>query len=98
MVIVLGIVSATFFFAALVITTAIGLAAIGLFAKLRSLVDESLAPALSAIKDAANSVRSSTDFVGRTAVSPVARAYGTFAGIKKAINVLSGLKGRDKSE
>lgn len=98
MLVVLGIVGATFFFAALVITTAVGLAAVGLFGKLRSLVDESLAPALSAIKDAANSVRSSTDFVGRTAVSPVARAYGTIAGIKKGLNVLAGLKGRDKSE
>jgi hypothetical protein len=67
-VVVFGIVGATFFFAALVITTAVGLAAMGLFNKLRSLIDES-----------------------------VAKAYGTFAGIKKGLGVLSGFKDRDKS-
>ncbi|HEU0075380.1 MAG TPA: hypothetical protein VFS30_15345 [Dehalococcoidia bacterium] len=97
-VVVFGIVGATFFFAALVITTAVGMAAFGLFSKLRSLIDESVAPALSAVKDAADTVRNTTEFVGRTAVTPVAKAYGTFAGIKKGLSVLSGLKGRDKSE
>lgn len=95
--IVFGIVTATFFFAALVITTAVGMAAVGLFSKLRSLIDESVAPALGAVKDAADTVRGTTEFVGRAAVAPVAKAYGTFAGIKKGLGVLSGLKGRDKS-
>ncbi len=96
-VIVFGIVGATFFFASLVMVTAVGMATIGLVGKLRKLVDEAVAPALNAVKDAADTVRSTTDFVGRTAVSPVAKAYGTFAGIKKGLSVLSGLKGRDKS-
>ena len=95
---VFGIVGATFFFAALVVTTAVGLAAMGLFNKLRSLIDESVAPALGAVKDAADTVRGTTEFVGRTAVSPVAKAYGTFAGIKKGLSVLSGFKDRDKSD
>jgi hypothetical protein len=95
-VVVFGIVGATFFFAALVITTAVGLAAVGLFGKLRSLIDESVAPALGAVKDAADTVRGTTEFVGRTAVTPVAKAYGTFAGLKKGLSVLSGLKGRKK--
>jgi hypothetical protein len=97
-IIVLGVVSATFFFVALVITSAVGLASIGLVNKLRSLIDESVAPALGAVKDAADTVRGTTEFVGRTAVAPVAKAYGTFAGLKKGLSVLSGLKGRDKSE
>lgn len=98
MVIVFGIISATFFFIALVITIAVGMAAIGLFAKLRSVIDESVAPALGAVKEAADTVRGTTEFVGRTAVSPVAKAYGTFAGIKKGLGVLSGFKNRDKSQ
>ncbi len=97
-VLVFGIVGATFFFAALVIATAIGLATIGLVGKLRSLVDESVAPALNAVKEAAETIRGTADTVGRTAVTPVARAYGTLSGIKKAFSVLSGLKGRGKSE
>jgi hypothetical protein len=97
-VIVFGIVGATFFFAALAITILVGFAAMGLFTKLRSLIDESVAPALGAVKDAADTVRGTTEFVGRTAVAPVAKAYGTFAGLKKGLSVLSGLKGRNKSE
>jgi hypothetical protein len=97
-VVVYGIFGASFFFAALVITVATGMATMGLFAKLRSLIDESVAPALQAVKDAADTIRGTTEFVGRTAVSPVAKAYGTFAGIKKGLGVLSGLKDRDKSK
>jgi hypothetical protein len=97
-VVVFGIVGATFFFASLVVVTAVGMGVVGLFSKLRSLIDESVAPALGAVKDAADTVRNTTEFVGRTAVTPVAKAYGTFAGIKKGLGVLSGLKGRDKSE
>lgn len=80
------------------VVTAVGMGAVGLFNKLRSVIDESVAPALSAVKEAADTVRNTTEFVGRTAVTPVTKAYGTFAGIKKAVSVLSGLKGRDKSE
>jgi hypothetical protein len=97
-VVVFGIVGATFFFAALVMAIAVGMAAVGLFGKLRSVIDESVAPALGAVKDAADTVRGTTEFVGRTAVAPVAKAYGTFAGLKKGLGVLSGLKGRNKQE
>jgi hypothetical protein len=95
-VIVFGIVGAMFFFAALVITTGIGLALFGLTSKLRTALDESVVPALRAVKDAADTVRGTTEFVGRTAVTPVAKVYGTLAGLKKAASVLSGLKGREK--
>jgi hypothetical protein len=97
-VIVFGIVTATFFFAALVMVTAVGLAAVGFFGKLRSLVDDSVAPALNAVKEAAETVRGTTDFMGKTAVAPVARAYGTVAGLKKALDVLSAFRNRDKSK
>jgi hypothetical protein len=79
-----------------VIATGIGLALFGLTSKLRSALDESVVPALSAVKEAADTVRGTTEFVGRTAVSPVAKVYGAFAGVKKAVSVLSGLKSREK--
>jgi hypothetical protein len=95
-VVVFGIVAATFFFAALVITTALGIGTFGLIGKLRAILDDSVVPALSSVKEAADTVRGTTEFVGRTAVAPVAKAYGTFAGIKKGLTVLSGLKGKEK--
>ncbi len=95
-VIVYGVVGATFFFAALVITTAVGIAIFGMISKLRSLLDESVVPALNSVKEAADTVRGTTEFVGRAAVAPVAKVYGTFAGIKKGLTVLAGLKGKEK--
>ena len=56
-----------------------------------SMLDESIKPAVSSIKDAADQVRGTTEFVGRTTVSPIARAYGAVAGVKKGVGVLSGL-------
>jgi large-conductance mechanosensitive channel len=95
-VIIYGIVGATFFFAGLVITTAVGVAIFGAFKKVSSVLDDSVIPALTSVKEAADTVRGTTEFVGRTAVAPVAKAYGTFAGIKKGLSVLSGLKGKEK--
>jgi K+ transporter len=97
-VIVYGIVGATFFFAAIVITTAVGIAIFGMINKTRSILDDSVVPALSSVKDAADTLRGTTEFVGRNAVAPVVKAYSTLAAIKKAFSVLSGLKSREKSK
>jgi hypothetical protein len=95
-VIVYGVIGATFFLTACVVTAAVGIGVYGMIAKVRSILDDSVVPALTSVKDAADTVRGTTEFVGRTAVAPVAKAYGTFAGIKKALTVLSTIKGREK--
>jgi hypothetical protein len=95
-VIVYGVVGATFFLTGLVVMAAIGVAIFGLVDKLRKALDESVVPALNSVKEAADTVRGTTEFVGRTAVAPVAKAYGTFAGVKKALSVLTAIKGRQK--
>jgi hypothetical protein len=95
-VIVYGVVGATFFFAGLVFMSGIGVAIYGLVKKVQSALDESVVPALNSVKEAADTVRGTTEFVGRTAVAPVAKAYGTFAGVKKALSVLTAIKGRQK--
>jgi hypothetical protein len=57
-------------------------------------MDESIKPTLGSVQEVANTVRGTTDFVGRTAVAPIAKAYGMFAGVKKGASVLGGLAKR----
>lgn len=93
-VIVYGILGIIFFFVAIVMIVAVALTTRGLIKNVNGLIDDSVKPALTTVQDVANSVRGTTDFVGRTAVAPIAKAYGMFAGVKKGASVLSGLKKR----
>lgn len=97
-VVVYGIIGIVFFFVAVIVTIFLFFTVKGLIGAVRGAIDESVVPALSSVKEAADTVRGTTEFVGRNAVAPVVKAYGAFAGIKKALGVLSGLKGREKSK
>jgi hypothetical protein len=91
-VIVYGIIGIVFFAIAVIVVIVVGMSAKGLIKAVRGMLDESVKPALASVKDAADTVRGTTEFVGRTAVAPVVKVYGTAAGIKKALSVLSGIK------
>ena len=93
-IIVYGIIGIVFFAVAVIVALIIGFSAKSLFKYLRGLLDEDVKPTLGSIKDAAETVRGTTDFVGRTAVAPVVKVYGTFAGVKKGLSVLSGIRGK----
>jgi hypothetical protein len=97
-IVVYGIIGIVFFFVAVIVTIVLFFTIKGLLGAVRNALDESVIPALSSVKEAADTVRGTTEFVGRTAVTPVAKAYGTYAGIKKGLSVLSGLKGRARSK
>jgi hypothetical protein len=93
-IVIYGIVGIIFFFVAVIVTIVMFFTVKSLLRALRNALDESVVPALSSVREAADTVRGTTEFVGRTAVAPVAKAYGTFAGIKKGLSVLSGLRGQ----
>jgi hypothetical protein len=96
-VIVYGVIGIVFFFAALIVVLMIGFGFGGLIGKLRELLDESVKPTVESIKEAADTVRGTTEFVGRTAVTPIVRTYGMAAGVKKGLSVLATIKGRKGS-
>ena len=73
---------------------AVGLTIKGLIKNVNALLNDSVKPALASVQEVANTVRGTTDFVGRTTVAPIAKVYGMFAGVKKGASVLSGLKKR----
>jgi hypothetical protein len=93
-VIVWGIISALFFLVGIVVALMLGFSVKGLLKKLHELIDESVKPTLGSVKEAADTVRGTTEFVSKTAITPVVKAYGAFAGIKKGLGVLGKVKGK----
>ena len=93
-VIVWGIISALFFLFAIVVVLIIGFSIKGLLNKVHLLMDESIRPTLGSVKEAADTVRGTTEFVSRTAVTPVVKTYGAVAGVKRGLGVLSRVRGK----
>jgi tetrahydromethanopterin S-methyltransferase subunit F len=93
-VIVYGIIGIVFFFFAVIIALVLGFSVRGLIRSVRELLDDSVKPTVDSIKEAAETVRGTTEFVGRNAVMPIARAYGAFAGVRKGLGVLAGFNRR----
>ena len=90
-VIVYGIIGILFFFVAIIISIFLFFTVKGLINSVRGLLDESVRPAVDAVKQTADTVRGTTEFVGQTAIAPIVRTYGAIAGVKKGLGVLAGL-------
>jgi hypothetical protein len=93
-IVVWGIISALFFLVAIIVALMVGFSIKGLLKKLHELLDESVKPALGSVKEAADTVRGTTEFVSKTAITPVVKTYGAFAGIRKGLGVLGKVKGK----
>jgi hypothetical protein len=93
-IIIWGVAFALFLFIALVVTLVVGFTAKGLLNAVRDLLNESVKPALESVKTTADTIRGTTEFVGKTAVTPIMRTYGTFAGVRKGLSVLAGFNKR----
>ena len=95
-IIIYGVLGIIFLVAALAVTLVIGMTLRNLLKAARQMLDESVKPALGSVKEAADTVRGTTEFVSRAAVTPVVRAYGVAAGVKKGLSVLAGIRGRER--
>src|SRR5581483_1695571 len=93
-IIIYGVLGIIFFFAAIIVTFLLYLSVKSLINTVKGLVDDSVKPTLASVKDVADTVRGTADVVGRNAVQPIAKTYGTFAGIRRGLGVLSGLGGK----
>jgi hypothetical protein len=93
-IIVWGIISALFFLFACIVVLVVGFSIKGLLSKVHVLLDESVKPALGSVKEAADTVRGTTEFVSRTAITPVVKTYGAMAGIKRGLGVLGKARGK----
>ena len=92
-IIFMGIAVAAFFFVALVLTIVLGLLGRVVLRKTSALLDERVGPLLDTAKDTASQARATTAFVSEAAVTPIVRAYGVAAGVRRAAGVIAGLTG-----
>ena len=62
----------------------------------RELIDDSVKPTLGSIRETAENIKGTTEFVGQTAVSPIIRTYSMAAGVRRGLGVLTGLTRRNR--
>ncbi len=82
-----GIAGTLLFLVAIIVTIVVGLTATGAFRAIRRLVDDNVKPMI-------GSVQGTVTFVSDTTVSPIIRAYSIYAGVRRGLGTLSGLRER----
>jgi len=86
-IIVFTVAGTLLFLIGIVVTALAGMAAIGALRAVRGLVNDGVKPMV-------ENVQGTVTFVSETAVTPVVRAYGFYAGVRRGLGVLSGLSQR----
>jgi hypothetical protein len=92
-IIFMGIAVAAFFVVALVVTIVLALLARVLMKKSISVLDENVKPLLGSATETATHAKGTLTYVTGAAVTPIVRAYGVVAGVRRAASVLAGLTG-----
>ena len=93
--IVYGVLGIIFFFIASIVIIVVGLTAKSLMRNVSGLINDSVKPTIGSVRDAAETVRGTTEFIGKNAITPIVRTYGIFAGVKKGLGVMGAI-GRRK--
>ncbi len=75
------------FLVGILFTTIIGLLTVGAVARTRGLLKNSVQPALENVRETSESLRGTVAFVSDYAVTPVVRAYSTYAGARRFVAV-----------
>ena len=92
-IIFMGVAVAAFFVVALIVTIMLGLLARVLMKKSIGILDDNLKPLLNNVNETASHAKGTASFVSSAAVTPIVRAYGIVAGVRRAASVLTGLTG-----
>lgn len=91
-IIIYGTLGIIFFLVATAAAVIVGMTVKSLLNAVKEMMDENIKPAVASVKEAADTVKGTTDFVSRTTVQPIAKVYGTVSGVKRGITVLANLK------
>jgi hypothetical protein len=92
-IIFMGIAVAAFFVVALIATLVLGLLVRALLRKSINLLDDNVKPLLGNANKTATQAKGTLTYVTGAAVTPIVRAYGVVAGVRRAAGVLAGLTG-----
>jgi hypothetical protein len=95
-IIIYGVLGIIFFFIASIVTLVVGLTIRALLRNVGNMMDESLKPTLASVQDAAATFKGTTEFIGKTTITPIVRTYGIFAGVRKALSVFGTVTGRKR--
>ncbi|HXG41274.1 MAG TPA: hypothetical protein VNL95_00920 [Dehalococcoidia bacterium] len=68
----------------------------GMVSQLNHLLSDNLPPALSSLRESADTIRSTTAFVSETVVRPVAKGYGLLMAARQFLSVLGRVRGRGR--
>jgi hypothetical protein len=90
-IIVFTVAGSLLFLITILVTVLAGIAAIGALRAVRRLVDDGVKPMV-------ENVQGTVTFMSETTVTPVVRAYGFYAGVRRGLGVLSGLGQRGGSK
>ena len=90
-IIFMGIAVASFFFVALILTIVLGLLTRALLMKTLRMMDDNVKPLLGTARETADNVRGTAAYVSESAVTPIVKAYGVVAGVRRAASVIAGL-------
>src|SRR5262245_28974597 len=61
-------------------------------------VNDSVKPTLKSIRESADSIKGTTDFMGDRAASPIIKTYGMVSGVRRGIGVFTGLTKRMRGQ
>ena len=92
-IIFMGIAVAAFFVVALIAMVVLGLLARVLMKKTIGVLDENVKPLLGNANETVTHTRGTVTYMTQAAVTPIVRAYGVVAGVRRAASVLAGLSG-----
>ena len=96
-IIIYGVLGIIFFVIGIVVLVIVGMTVKSLLGSVKEMMDDNIKPAVASVRDAAETVKTTSDFVGRITVQPIAKAYGAVAGVRRGLGVLTNLKGRRRA-
>jgi hypothetical protein len=92
-IIIYGVLGILFFIVGIGAALIVAMSVKSLINTVRGMLDDNVRPAVTTVRDAADTIKGTSEFVGRSTVAPIAKAYGAFAGVRRGISVLSNLRG-----
>ena len=96
--IVFCVVAVVAFVLIIVFTVLVGLLSTGLLMRVRGVVKDSVAPAMTNVKETTSTVKGTVSYVSETAIKPVVKVYGTAAGAKRFATVVMRVARRGEKE
>jgi len=82
----------------LVVVVVLGLATRALVKRASRLLNDEVSPLVGTAQETLDTVRGTTSFVSESTVKPIIRVYGVMSGVRRAADVIMGIKRGDSDE